>query len=209
MWGMYRIADRKYWLGKTERTSFGIVFGSSLAWQWLKKQLFDAEVAGKRQEIKKGDAVSTLSIIFNTQFTLWIPINPTADKERTLMQTLLYLFVDNAIYVRRRELSASDQTKTWGKISGYRQLSVPRPWTPWVWVTKMLPVQRKSFPPAVWYSPWEGTYYIRELLSLQVRCWVLSWHENGFYPLEAHEKAIPTFHISWLVFAKWAPWKKS
>lgn len=75
---------------------------------------------GKGRKVKKGDAVSTFTIIFNTQFRLWITINPTADEQRTLIQTLLYLFVDKAMYVRRRrELSASDQTKMQGKIPGY------------------------------------------------------------------------------------------
>lgn len=81
-------------------------------WQWLKRQLFDAKVAGKRQEIKKGDAVSTLTIIFNMQFRLWTPIKPAADEQRTLMQTQLNFFADNAIYIRKRELGALEQTKT-------------------------------------------------------------------------------------------------
>lgn len=47
-----------------------MVFRSGLLWQWLEKQPIDAEVLGKGRKLKREDAVSTFTTIFNTQFRL-------------------------------------------------------------------------------------------------------------------------------------------
>lgn len=77
-------------------------------------------------------------------------MNSTANEIRMLMQTLLYLFVDRATYLRRRELRASDQTKTRGKISSYSKAdscqSLDLRLKENVRVTKTLPVWRKYLP---------------------------------------------------------------